>query len=87
MAGGYDRLVGRLLNLSRRGFQNDKLTLGAGWEACYRAGLDGWVLRLCSQRGWDGPVMRGTRSITSWNRGRGIGNLRDLRGFGGKEGD
>jgi hypothetical protein len=29
----------------------DKLTLGAGWEACYRAGLDGWVLRLCSQSG------------------------------------
>jgi hypothetical protein len=51
MAGGYDRLVGRLLNLSRRGFQIDKLTLGASWEACYRAGLGGWVLRLCSQGG------------------------------------
>jgi hypothetical protein len=28
-----------------------KLTLEASWEACYRAGLVGWVLRLCSQGG------------------------------------
>jgi hypothetical protein len=29
--------------------------------------------------------MRGAKSITSGNRGRGIGNLRDFGGFGGEE--
>jgi hypothetical protein len=54
MAGGYDRLVGRLLNQSRRGFQNDMLTLWASWEACYRAKQERLGPEVVQPEGWDG---------------------------------